>query len=186
MTYGYWQDTRNRTCFGAPLTTVAAPCTAFGHAHSVLTSVSAFQSACAPSHNHATEQLAPCGPWHARLLSALASTVSTGCGDRPRLRVLLRIPHWGGRMRAGLCVWGPFHPRAGGCVRRVVPSAARSVLSAAFSVCQACEACTLCSCGHCTRMRLAYYKGACACRHHVAEPACSCGNNVQKQQLISA
>jgi len=129
MTYGYWQDTRNRTCFGAPLTTVAAPCTAFGHAHSVLTSVSAFQSACAPSHNHATEQLAPCGPWHARLLSALASTVSTGCGDRPRLRVLLRIPHWGGRMRAGLL---PGRAQAGhvyqACqrVQRLAPTRAQA------------------------------------------------------------
>lgn len=129
MTYGYWQDTRNRTCFGAPLTTVAAPCTAFGHAHSVLTSVSAFQSACAPSHNHATEQLAPCGPWHARLLSALASTVSTGWGHRPRLRVLLRVPHWGGRMRAGLL---PGRAQAGhvyqACqrVQRLAPTRAQA------------------------------------------------------------
>lgn len=42
MTYGYWQDTRNRTCFGAPLTTVAAPCTASGPAHSVLTKCERF------------------------------------------------------------------------------------------------------------------------------------------------
>ncbi len=179
MTYGYWQDTRNKTCFGAPLTTVAALAQHVGML-SLGGSERFSVRACVLNGPCNLTTQPPGDDGMLACLQPLQVRLSVGLGYRPRLRVLLRVPHRGGRMRAGLL---PGRAQAGNVHQarqrvqrlaptraqagvRVGPSAARSVLSAAFPVCQACEACTLCGCGHCTRVRSACHKGACACRRH--------------------